>query len=396
MFFGWDANGLEEGLEIFRECFSKPQRNHFKTYVTGLVVGEKGEKNVDDIAANAINGKDQSSLNRFVTQPNWDVARLNAVRLRHFLPENNGGVLILDDTNLEKFGKCMEGAGYLYDSSQGTYILCHNIVSTFYTNGAVNVPMHFQFYIKDSVTDSLDVWFKTKIQLGIELLARSLLAVKPKVVVFDSWYFAKTLVDFLASRCLTWVTAADVNRCIQIDSEWTQLQEYFPKIPHTDFKRISVEVEENTYKWYYERVVAMKNVGLVKIVVLKRRKNGKGFKVLVSNDIAMSGSDVIRYYKARWNIEVFHRDCKQHLGMGEYQLRKLDAVGIHLHLVFLAYTLLKNAGRSPFFRKVLKGLETIGRACERLKRYVFEKLGEWYFRKGAKRANSIARGYAAV
>jgi len=35
----------------------------------------------------------------------------------------------------------------------------------------------------------------------------------------------------------------------------------------------------------------------------------------------MDGMKIFEYYKKRWNIEVFYRDCKQHLGMGEYQVR---------------------------------------------------------------------------
>ena len=55
---GWDENMLftpdidifGEKLEVYRNCFSKPQWRHFKTYMNGLVVSEKGEKNIQDIA----------------------------------------------------------------------------------------------------------------------------------------------------------------------------------------------------------------------------------------------------------------------------------------------------------------------------------------------------------
>jgi len=64
------------------------------------------------------------------------------------------------------------------------------------------------------------------------------------------------------------------------------------------------------------------------------------------------------------------------LGIGEYQARKLDAVVIHLHLVFLAYTLLKNAWSNPPLQKILNGIKAIGSACGKLKRWAFDQLSK--------------------
>ncbi len=140
------------------------------------------------------------------------------------------------------------------------------------------------------------------------------------------------------------------------------------------FKRINKKIGEKRFKWFYETIIVMKNVGRVKLVILRGRKNSKAFTFLVSNNTSLDGMHVLEYYKKRWSIEVFHRDCKQYLGMGEYQARKLDAVVIHLHLVFLAYTLLKNAMCNPFLCSILKGIQAVGSACKKLKRWVFNQL----------------------
>jgi hypothetical protein len=118
----------------------------------------------------------------------------------------------------------------------------------------------------------------------------------------------------------------------------------------------------------------MKNVGLVKLVVLKQRKNSRKHTFLVSNTTSLHGMQILEYYKKRWAIEVFHRDCKQHLGLGEYQVRKLDAVVIHLHLVFFAYTLLKNVHNNPVLAAILAGTKSVGAASQRLKRWMLDQL----------------------
>ena len=375
MYFRTEESLLAEELKIFRPCFSKPQWHHFQTYVTGLVVGEKGEKNVMDIAANAMGGKNQSSLNRFLTQSTLNMRQLNARRLTHFLSERNGGVLSLDDTLMEKYGKFMEAVGWLYDPTQKRNVLAHNIVTTFYSNGSVQVPLHLAPYIKAELCDNADWHFKTKIQLAIELLAKALVYVKPDIVAFDEWYFSKEMVKFLNTSHQHWVTQAKTNRMVEWNGNWISSKTLFQQVPHSSYTRISKTVEEKRYRWYCEIILPMKHVGTVKLVLLKARKNSRAFRVLVSNAITQSGESLLQSYKKRWDIEVFYRDCKQHLGLSEYQVRGLGPVVIHLQLVFLTYTLLKNC-RSPALLAILDGLKAIGSICQRIKRWIFDKIHE--------------------
>ena len=374
MYWRRDADILVGRLEAFRGCFSKPQWRHFKTYMGGLVYGEKGEKNIADIADNVIGGRNQSCLNRFITRPKWDIRKVDNIRQTELIGKKNEGILSLDDSLIEKWGKDMEGAGYLHDPTTKDNVFGHGIVSTFYSNGDCKLPVYFELYLKKETAESLDIWFKTKIQIGIELIEKALVRLTPEAIVFDSWYFSKELTNYIASRNLTWVTMAKLNRLIIVDNQWCQLSRFWKTIPKDQFSRINIEIDEKKFKWFYETIVTMKNMGTVKIVLLKKRKNSKKCTILVSNNLVIPGLQILKYYKIRWDIEVFYRDCKQHLGMGEYQTRKLAAVVIHLHLVFLAYSLLKNAWYSPLLQKILKGLRRIGTACKRLKRYLFNML----------------------
>ncbi len=122
------------------------------------------------------------------------------------------------------------------------------------------------------------------------------------------------------------------------------------------FRKIYKIIDEKRFKWFHETTVVMKKVGLMKLVILRRRKNSKTCTFLVSNNIDLDGMQILEYYKNRWSIEVFHMDCKQHLGMVEYQVRKLDAVVIHLNLVFLLIPALKMPDAIPFSTIYLMGL----------------------------------------
>jgi hypothetical protein len=384
MLFTQKIDSFGNTLDAYRGCFSKPQWKHFTTYMNGLVLGEKGEKNIQDIACNALDGKHQSSLNRFLTIHRWNKKRLNAFRLKESLHDRDGGVLIVDDTLIEKTGKHMGCVGYLYDHSKGKDILCHDVVSTFYHNREQRVPLYFTPYIKKEIAEKQNVWFKTKIQIALDILRMSFVQVNPEAIVFDEWYMCKEVIDFLNNRGHTWVSQAKSNRLIQRGGKWRPLKRYAKNLQKNTFRKIYKIIDEERFKWFHETTVVMKKVGLVKLVILRRRKNSKTCTFLVSNNIDLDGMQILEYYKNRWSIEVFHRDCKQHLGMGEYQVRKLDAVVIHLHLVFLAYTLLKNAWRDPFLNHLLDGIKAIGSICKRLKRWVFDR-----FSKKSKKHSAI-------
>ena len=374
MFFRRDVL-LGKVLGNFRGCFTKPQWRHFQTYISGLVLGGKNEKNVMDIAGNSLDGRSQSSLNRFLHSKSWSVRQVENKRLAIVARGKSGGVLSLDDTIIEKYGSHMEGAGWFYDHTTGRKVWGYNFVSTLYSNGEEQIPLSFAPYVKAEDAEETGRHFKTKFQMGRELLEKSLLYVEPEAVVFDSWYGAKELFDFLTSRGQTWITEAKTNRLIQWEDEWLQIKQVFKLIPKKAFKRIDTEIEDTRFKWYLELEIVMKNVGRVKLTFLRKRKNSKTFTALITNNTKLNTSQIIQYYKRRWDIEVFYRDCKQHLGMGEYQVRKLDAVVRHLHLVLLAYTILKGlACNSHLFSHILKGIKTIGTICQRLKRWTLTNL----------------------
>ena len=372
MFFRRDTAQMGKALEEFREYFTKPQWYHFQTYMGGLVLGGKNEKNVMDIAGNSLDGRSQSSLNRFLHSKSWSVHQIENRRLDIVARGKSGGVLSLDDTILEKSGPHMEGTGWFYNHTTGKNVWGYNFVSTFYSNGEESIPMSFAPYVKSDMTER---HFKTKLQLGRELLEKALVYVKPEAITFDSWYGAKELFDFLTARGQTWITEAKTNRVIMWEDEWLQVKQVFKRTSKESYKRINSEVEGTRFKWYLEVETMMKNVGKVKLVFLRKRRNSKTFTALIINNTDLSTSQIIQYYKKRWDIEVFYRDCKQHLGMGECQIRKLDAVVRHLHLVFLAYTLLKgSACISTYFSHILKGIKAIGTICQRLKRWTLQQL----------------------
>ena len=71
---------VHQQLAQYGDLFAnEPERRHFAEYLTGLYVAER--KNVSGINREFAVTTDQSCLNRWLTQVDWDVSTLNERRL---------------------------------------------------------------------------------------------------------------------------------------------------------------------------------------------------------------------------------------------------------------------------------------------------------------------------
>src|SRR5215472_1003733 len=107
---------VQEALRDFGDLFpNEPQRRHFADYLTGLFVAER--KNVSGINREFARTTDQSCLNRFLTEADWDVQKLNQRRL-DFLQQDPStryrehGVIALDNTLIDHHGTLIEDTGW--------------------------------------------------------------------------------------------------------------------------------------------------------------------------------------------------------------------------------------------------------------------------------------------
>jgi hypothetical protein len=77
----------------------------------------------------------------------------------------------------------------------------------------------------------------------------------------------------------------------------------------------------------------------VKLVSLVKRNKDRFF--LACSDFSLSTEAIVRMYKRRWDIEIFHKDIKSHLGLEDLGLEKFEAIHSHVCLVLIGYLLAK-------------------------------------------------------
>jgi len=79
----------------------------------------------------------------------------------------------------------------------------------------------------------------------------------------------------------------------------------------------------------------IKGLGLVAVVVVQEKR--KKTRYLVSTNLLLPALEVLKFYAQRWKIEQMVKDLKQRLGLGDYQVRNLQAIQRHVTLTFLSY-----------------------------------------------------------
>lgn len=136
---------VQEGLDIFGDLFAnEPERRHFAEHLTGLMVAET--KTVSGINREFVVTTDQSCLNRWLTEVDWDVGALNDRRLAWLQTDpktrsSPRGVIAIDNTLIDHDGKMIEDVGWLWDHADQRYVIAHDYVISNYVCPSERKPL---------------------------------------------------------------------------------------------------------------------------------------------------------------------------------------------------------------------------------------------------------------
>ena len=81
----------------------------------------------------------------------------------------------------------------------------------------------------------------------------------------------------------------------------------------------------------------------VNVVILVNR-NTSDYALLFSTHLALGALAIVKYYKARFQIEFVIRDAKQYTGLMDSQSRNSKAINSHLNISLMALNTLKIEG----------------------------------------------------
>ena len=352
---------LSSIISFAKKCFSKPQFKQVTKYVTGIITLQK--KSISSISAASVKKQNQSSLNRFLTESEWDERKLEDRYIKKVQHEfgREKASLVIDDSLSKKTGKHIAETQYHKDHSGKGYVFGHQIVTALVKVREKAFPLFPKLYSKKT---------QSKIEFAKDLIAFADDKLRLKEVIMDSWYTSVNIIKTCFKRKLDVIGCVKSNRTayFKVD-EKEKLSKYYKNLKKKDFTTFIVD--ESTYR-IHERIVRMKHIGFVKLLISRewdsdKKKWSRPF-YLISTNTTKSPFQIIRTYAERWSIETFHRDIKQNLGLEAYQVRGRMGITRHLIFVVLAYAVLK------FWACLHNVTWTIGEAIRHIQGRTFDDL----------------------
>jgi hypothetical protein len=245
----------------------------------------------------------------------WSGQRLLELALRAFFLVV-GGYLIIDDTVIEKpYSSKLSECAWVYSSKRKKVVFGISVVLLVWTDGQIRIPLGYRVWKKEG---------PSKFELALELLSygRNRLGVRPKFVLFDSWYPSKEILKRIKDYGWYFVCQVKKNRRF----EGMALRDY-KKQPY----------------WQASGYLS----GGIKVFVVRYRS-----KYYATNRLSLSGEQVRELYKIRHGVEEVIKALKDKLSLegcqagwelieSEAARKKEGAQEKHVALCLVAYLILE-------------------------------------------------------
>ena len=218
-------------------------------------------------------------------------------------------LLIADDTVLAKTrSKKIEGVHYQYSGNQHAVIAGIGLVNLLWHDlkNTESVPVDDRIYDKDTDGKTKNVHFCDRLKLAKNR------GIQPEAVVMDTWYSSLENFKTLRSYGWVWITPLRKNRIVNRSIRLESL----------DIPEEGLLVHLRGYGW---------------ITVFKfEAKNGR-IDYVATNMSEPRREKVTEVIKARWSVEVDHREIKQTCGIERCQARTGRAQRNHIFLAISAW-----------------------------------------------------------
>jgi len=400
---------VQRYVPYFKPVFSADALIQFERYVSGLIVSEN--KTVDGInRLFVVDSRNQSSLNRLLTESPFTLESLNTARLNLLAsqPETQlkpKGVFSIDDTLLTHYGHEFEHIAKLWDHVSGSYVWAHDLVTIHYSDDATDYPLLFQLWqpvdiekleqglrqaeiplkasklaLKASDPPKwrgylLGVWqrrqkqhpeirelYASKLSIAQQLLQDWVTAHpdEQRPVTFDNWFTQPDFCQFLDQTLhLPYVGTLAQSDQVQLKAETLPVKDFAERLKQEHlaalrtngqpvFEKIKIHFKGELEVYYsYCNTHRLHSFGRQRLVINYRQADlSDNPTFFISNRLTWHAPGITRIRRHRWPVEVYHEEGKAE-GLDQYQLRDFSAIQRHVALVAVVYSMLRTAQHDP-------------------------------------------------
>ena len=241
------------------------------------------------------------------------------------------GVLIVDDTIIHKpHSDESEIIGWHFDHTVNRAVKGLNLLTLFWQGAEVRLPVGYALVQKRAATPGERPRPVTdKNTLCRELLRQARAnTLSFRAVLADSWFASEANMQLVHQALKsTFIFAVKGNRLAVRREEDRRAQ------PWTRIDALDLEEDR-------PRAVWLRGVEFPVAVLRHRHTNvdGSGADVyFVTNELSLSGPDLLAFYQKRWQVECYHKSLKQNAGAGRAPLWSVRTLSNHLWASLCAY-----------------------------------------------------------
>ena len=166
---------------------------------------------------------------------------------------------------------------------------------------------------------------------------------------YDNKNIEKTIVGKKWDFIITLKSSRGVKSEIQYEAtgekpKWIRVKDFFKNQRRLAWEtiRIYTDNQEKREDFRIRHIIAwLKGVSKVHLICSERMKKGSQKRnFIVCSNLFASPEQILRGYKIRWKIEIFHKHVKMNLGFEDVAAKHFTSVESHVYLVYCAYILL--------------------------------------------------------
>ena len=241
------------------------------------------------------------------------------------------GVLIVDDTIIAK-PHSDESAlvGWHFDHTQGRAVKGINLLTLFWQGASTRLPVGYALVQKRAATPGERPKPITDKNTLFRDLARQAKAntLSFRAVLADSWFASEANMELVHRELKrTFVFAVKGNRLA------VRREEDRRTTPWTRIDALVLEEDTPCAVW-------LRGLDFPVTVLRHRHQNVDGSAVdvyFVTNELGLSGSDLLALYQKRWSVECYHKSLKQNAAAGRAPLWSVRTLANHLWASLCAY-----------------------------------------------------------
>lgn len=278
---------VQEALSQYADLFAnEPERRHFAEYLTGLLVAAR--KTVLGINSEFAFTTDQSCLNRWIKEVDWDVEQLNNRRLERLQADSTTrywpqGVIAIENTLIDHEGKLIEEVGWFWDQADQRHLIAHDyLIANYVCTSGKHYPLEFRRFRKQEQWDPKDGPFKTHTVLFIELVDWVCQKEIPGDFTFDCYFTNAEILNHIQAKQRGYVGDLKFNRKVRFKGQELKASEVAALIPPEDRKLVEINGER---QWYFTKTIRIPEANHpVRLVILWKHKQDKEpVKILITN-----------------------------------------------------------------------------------------------------------------